>query len=466
MPIDWSPLNAPVQPSPIAQGIRGIGSALDAVLARRQAMENARLQREAAAERASMVDSREWARINTNDANADASREQRGELADRNADLRERSIANQEDYYDSRLQQDADARETSGDAAGAAAIKKLIQDRRVARAGRVAPVQPTPAQSTGAAPPAPAAATAPAPETVTPESVTPAPVTMPDPAPAAPAPAPDVPGAVANRTARNPVDAARAWGNRQLQLYGSDPDYATAIKSIVASAEGRVTDPEKLQAALERAFANINTMRDRRLREGERKDRKEETDERRRGQIETDWDLKVDRVLKNLQFRKLVDKELSDQDLSIIAKGAPTSAPMATLLRGRWAKFGQGAGVLTDHDLNTFYNNMGGIAARYGKRLEEFLYGTVPEDAVADIVAALKQLRDSTTAQTNEIGKRLTDYMADPTLPGGVERIPRYLRAYAPGYLPIWEAKQEARRAAGELRRELGTPNAQPAGAP
>jgi hypothetical protein len=132
------------------------------------------------------------------------------------------------------------------------------------------------------------------------------------------------------------------------------------------------------------------------------------------------------------------------QKLSEISKVAVDNTAAAALLRGWYARYGQGAGVLTESDLNVFYNNLGSISERYGVKVAELLTGTPTEDKVKMINEALEATAKVASGRRMALGEKIVDKMLSQR---EVYRnddewklhTATYVRNYAPAYMPEFE---------------------------
>lgn len=501
MPIDFSPLYAPVPESPTSRGLRSVGDALSAVLARRQQMEQARLQREQQDAHARMVDQRVRDTAAMTDENADLAREERehrgGQAQTRwETNRQERKIHAEDDAFDRAykaktmgLTEVADRYTADYERLRGERLTREQAERAAAPQGQPQQAQPSPIGPQGAAssaaPPVVEAQPSPQMEQPRPAAAPPVLPPLPPPGPVTPPPTPspaiDLTGAVANRAATpaptpapspsaalfgdvDPESVIATWKDGQAKIFGGDREIMKAIESVVATVRAskgkKAPEPEKLQAMLDRRIDDIYRMRDRKEKEAERKD---VNDEKEAGRRLTNT-LRVDQVVKNVTdaalYKKIVGDRLQEEDLSTIAMGAASNSPMAKLLRGRWAKFGQGAGVLTDHDLQTFYESIGPLADRIGRTVQEYLRGTIPAGDVAEIEKAIDALRAASLRKMDEVGRRIVVRMTgDPDLEPHIRRV---LEEKTPGYLPKWEAEQELKRVTAEAaaRRKAGVTGA------
>lgn len=152
-----------------------------------------------------------------------------------------------------------------------------------------------------------------------------------------------------------------------------------------------------------------------------------------------DADLRVkieggmEKVLKTFGYKAIANEQNVLAELQTLNRGATVSPGMATLIRGRFAKFAQGAGVLTDQDLAVFYRDMGGIAAKFQQSVEDLMSGTLTDDKMRMIDAALGALQSRANKKQGAFGPKLQEYLTSWGEPG-LSLMPTFLNIYAPGY--------------------------------
>jgi hypothetical protein len=465
MALDYSPLFAPTQPSPTTRGLRFFGDALDAVVQRRQQKELEERQMRMQQEGSIRTDARERFRIQQQSADSDAARvasqANREELnRDRDAQRRisELSALNQSRSAAAMLAQ-------APGGAGVALARKMLADADTQfgamRAQEAGAAGPGPGAMGTAAPPArssvnlnpfgrgagnvipdPAAATVGMQRPVTPPPLD----SMPSPAPGAAASVPAV-APTDDLAGFDPKQKASVWRQGMLQRFPGMAAEERAELDRLALEVGSGTRVDKAAGdAFEdfrRRKANERFERERLAQSGEKADKKELLQDR---MIAGRWLGEVkSAVLDVFHYKKTVTeaKHVLDE-LSVIAGGALSNSAFAQLLTGRWARFGQGAGVLTESDINTFYRDMGGIAQKVGTTAEKLMQGTVPPEVVNEVKAAIDKLRGSAHKQEMMIGGKIVTYLASQGEEGFI-RIPTFLDLYAPGYKDEWRKQEEAR---------------------
>ena len=490
MALDFSPLLGGIPESPTARGITAVGSALDAVLARRHQMEMQKQKDAADLLEKQMADQRQRDWYGIWSGAQDKNRVQRGTQFDANLGVKQRGQETREDNalaIQEGLVSKYEAEGSSEYEAANARLQQMRQDRvnrrRQGWATPAAQITPTSGDVSTTAQPAPAAAppATPAPAVdlpgavaagaqaqVTPESVQPPPVASP-PIPLAATPpatpptgvAPvDLPAAVAPPV--RPVGAQAVgdqWERDQLANQ-KHPEMIQVIKeqANVIRMRGR--------GYLDEADGKVNAVRERAARLENAKlmaaNQKPQRDIAVDNKI-MDFEMKLLRavdsqVLKYYGVRALATETNTIQELGRIAGGAVENSALARMLIGRWARAGQGPGVLTDRDLTIFYNKIEGLAGRIKMSVRDVIDGKAPASVVKEIEKAIDVLRQSTQAKERLIGQRIVSLGKSPSMnmglprgqlaPGQADRILGWLETHAPGYIPNYEAEMAAEAAA------------------
>lgn len=483
MPIDYSPLSRPTQSSGVSRGLRFFGDAVSAVLERRQRMQIESERRAAEAEQARMLDARarEGLKVNAEIAQEGRlSREHNQRLIDEDRDAA-RELREAE--YGPRLVQAAGeaARTSGGETLSSYLLARAAewQKRREAQPAQPAaaaapapgpPVEPgftldedptasPPAAASRAAPPAlpqvepPPPVTGPPRTNVRPEEVSPPPLGAPPvslpaaaanraigaPSPGA-APVPAAPPASLPQAVAGMPDLS-AMGTKRLAAdwYGGVlatkpiPEVTAQLPRLRQAIEGGmpVKDADaRIQAILAEVEQNKRAAADRALRE-----EKDDLDKaNKRSLISQRYLNEAKGVLDLLGYKNVRTDSEAQEELRVIAGGADQHAALATLLRGRWAKFGQGAGVLTDHDLSIFYERLGGIAQQFGTTVSQMLSGVVTPEVRKEIEIAIDVLRRNTEARQTQMAKQFSAHFNASE--DGRQRLPAMLQTFFPAY---WE---------------------------
>ncbi len=233
MAIDWSPLTAPVPESSTSRGLRGIGDAMDAVLARRDRMERERMDAAAKQEAGVRADATKRFEARTRAGTATEATGQRRDAATTRAGQAGRRLNLQQLRDATALEKSRQAAIAGGDVDAAESLGTLYDrlmngsDEAPSPGPAQAPAAPAPPPSrdTGVMPPA----MGPSRDVVDPEAMeAPAP-TVPPPLDSAPAAAPapmarppampmDPPAAMAARTKNVVQKLAEDWKTSQLAL--------------------------------------------------------------------------------------------------------------------------------------------------------------------------------------------------------------------------------------------------------
>lgn len=243
-----------------------------------------------------------------------------------------------------------------------------------------------------------------------------------------------------------------------------------------AGEAGRISNMETQQDAQAHAASEGDKNRQNKidvakLRKKGKGDGKPSLDDRRKeGVIHEQHDRAVKgMVLEQFQFKDISDEAAVTDAIKTLTKGAPLNSATAKLLRGRFTRFGQGSGVLTDRDIKVFYDSIGNIAARTKRTVEELLTGTTDEQTTAEIGEAVAALEATAEARRNMIGGKVEELMKGRRRLFGSEEEWRdttgaYIKVYAPTYLSTFERNWGKTGTAGT--RETGGVSSPDAGRP
>jgi hypothetical protein len=469
MPIDYGPLYEPFAGNGVTRGNKYLGGALDAVLERRNRLQQEQMQQDAAntRARASAVESAAYHEQLGVQHKADL--DQRITAQHAVDEDRDRQRTQREEEFGPKLLQAAQAAAAIPGGAGAAQrLLQQYQDWEQHRSASAQPAQPASAQPAAANP----AAASPNPEgpgalppnptdmtswlqgpqgaqghtSVEPQDVQPPPTAAPPPAaaPARPAPVMNLPQAVArpagpplDLSGMNPDAKAQKWLARQMANPNHPPEVKARLAGIADSVREGLRDPKTADDAVQDVYREIAANKRSALDRANRPDQGLK-DENTRGLIEGRWLENVQSFIKTQGYGRTIEDSNAFDELSLMANGATVEPAFATLIRGRWAKFGQGAGVLTEHDLQTFYGDLGGIATKFGTSLEQILSGKVTPEVAGFIEKAVDKLKQRTETRQGLIGAALVKYME--RTPGGSERVERFLSSMFPTYYEKWAA--------------------------
>jgi hypothetical protein len=125
--------------------------------------------------------------------------------------------------------------------------------------------------------------------------------------------------------------------------------------------------------------------------------------------------------------------------------GADLLPAAATMLRGWFARAGAGVGVLTDRDIDNFYNNIGGLLQKWGLKLNDLKEGTIDAQKKADLEAVFKIMKAHSDEYHYNLGADIVTEAA-PTINlfGGDTEAWKFaigskLKTYTPQYLKTFE---------------------------
>lgn len=195
--------------------------------------------------------------------------------------------------------------------------------------------------------------------------------------------------------------------------------------------------------------------------------------EQKRLQAASAYEPVVQNVLHKYGFEKLQEQhqQLAELfDVDAIAGQAPAAS---TLLAGRYAKFSQGAGVLSDSDMNRFYYDIGGKFGlldpngnpdfhKVKSLVQSYFMGTTAPQLQKGIEQSLTTLEGTIDKRSKEIGHSIESRLRN--LGADEDTIDSYLETWAPTYNKAGAGQTRG----GRGNQSLTNPDARPAapGAP
>jgi hypothetical protein len=165
--------------------------------------------------------------------------------------------------------------------------------------------------------------------------------------------------------------------------------------------------------------------------------------EQKRIQAASAYEPVVQNVLHKYGFEKVQDQQTALSDLFNLAGDAEANPAAYTLLGGRYAKFAQGAGVLSDSDMRQFWTNIGGKLgffdaagnvdlARTVNSFKAAMTGTGDPAFLGKIKGSLDTLEKTINGRSNQIGHSIETVLRGKGADD--QTVDSYLGTYAPLY--------------------------------
>lgn len=149
--------------------------------------------------------------------------------------------------------------------------------------------------------------------------------------------------------------------------------------------------------------------------------------------LEGKYDGVVQKVLNNLNYKQINTQAVKLGDIASSIAMSDTNPAAAAAGKGSFVKMAQGGtGVVSDQDMEVFWNRIGGLGMRARDAWQGFVDGTLPPEKKSAVQSALTEMENHARSNLNNIGKAIETGL--PSYPGGAERVGRYLQMYAPGY--------------------------------
>lgn len=188
--------------------------------------------------------------------------------------------------------------------------------------------------------------------------------------------------------------------------------------------------------------------------------------EQKRLQAASAYEPVVQNVLHKYRFEELQGQHQQLAELFDIDEIAGNAPAASTLLAGRYAKFSQGAGVLSDSDMNRFYYDIGGKFGLLDPQgnvdfhkakafLQSYFMGTTAPQLQAGIEQSLRTLEGTIDKRSKEIGHSIESRLRN--LGADEDTIDSYLEAWTPTY---------NKAGAGQTRGDRGNQSLTNPGAP
>lgn len=142
----------------------------------------------------------------------------------------------------------------------------------------------------------------------------------------------------------------------------------------------------------------------------------------------------VQRVLTNTGYKAEALQDRKFNQLTTIIAGARDNAALAQAGAGAWVKQAQGGvGVLSDKDMNVFWDRIGGIPERVENYIDTALSGKMGAERQRTVGEAVKVLGQTARNGMERIGQQVATRLGG-TAYATPEVIDRYLETYIPGY--------------------------------
>lgn len=150
-------------------------------------------------------------------------------------------------------------------------------------------------------------------------------------------------------------------------------------------------------------------------------------------EIEGKYSQEVQKVLMNRGFKELNTQAVKFSDMAATIAGAQDSGALSAIASGQFVKMAQGGtGVISDSDMKVFWERIGGLGVRGEQAFRNAMDGKMGPEKQAEVASAVKELEGKARGNVNSIGSSIEATLRG--LPGGEERIPRFLQTYVPEY--------------------------------
>lgn len=138
-------------------------------------------------------------------------------------------------------------------------------------------------------------------------------------------------------------------------------------------------------------------------------------------------------VFQNMGYKDIVATDRKWSDIANQISGAKDNAALKAIGAGSFVKLAQGGtGVISDADMEFFWNKIGGLGMRAEEAFASYTNGKLSPDKEKVVSEALKFLSNKAKERVNTFGKLIELKLAN--VEGGPERTDMYLELYAPGY--------------------------------
>ena len=180
----------------------------------------------------------------------------------------------------------------------------------------------------------------------------------------------------------------------------------------------------------------------------------------------------VQKVLTNTGYKAEALQDRKFNQLSTVIAGAKNNAALAQAGAGAWVKQAQGGtGVLSDKDMNVFWDRIGGVPDRVENYIDQALSGKMGAERQRTVSEAVKTLAGTARAGMERIGGQIKSRLNNVAY-APPEVVDRYLETYVPGYAAPAPADTMHRPAAArsaappkQVAPAAGHPSADPVGA-
>lgn len=157
--------------------------------------------------------------------------------------------------------------------------------------------------------------------------------------------------------------------------------------------------------------------------------------------VEGKYTLEVQKVLTNYGFKELNTQAVKFESLLDQIAGASDNAALNAIARGSFVKMSQGGvGVISDNDMRVFWDRIGGLGMRASEAWQGYKDGTLSPDKRKIVQSAIADMHAKARENVDSIGGAIETRLSG--LPGGQERVPTFLKTYAPGYFDRYNAKR------------------------
>lgn len=232
------------------------------------------------------------------------------------------------------------------------------------------------------------------------------------------------------------------------QLKEQDPARAFRVNQLAGAAEARLLDEKTAMSLLEKELARDTqvdlagkanqtklaaaAMRKKGAGSGVKADK-----------LDLDLELKTDsivqKVLMNTGYKEAAVQNRKFNDMAATIAGAKDNAALSAATAGQWVKQAQGgSGVISDSDMNIFWDRIGGKLSptQFDQLINNYTSGKLAKGKHAIVSDAIRALANQAQSNLDGIAGQIATRLAPvgAAVPQVTARIPVYQETYIPGY--------------------------------
>lgn len=232
------------------------------------------------------------------------------------------------------------------------------------------------------------------------------------------------------------------------QMKATDPRKAFRMNQLAGAADARLLDEKTAMGLFEKELAR-DTQVD--LAADANASRERAAALRRKGagsgkkgdkldlQLETATDGIVQKVLMNTGYKEAAVQNRKFNDMAATIAGAKDNAALSAATAGQWVKQAQGgSGVISDSDMNIFWDRIGGKLSpvQFDQLINNYTSGKLAPGKHAIVSDAIRSLAGQAQSNLDAIAGQIKTRLEPigAAVPQVTDRIPVYQETYIPGY--------------------------------